>query len=222
MTDKFSEYREKGGCVTWVNHFSVQVGLELGVDYSKFDLVGIDGNFLRILISSKAEQTSADRTIPKILEKTSRRVLLVGGTQQTALDHDKWFRIHFPEAQLVGNVPGLSDVSNVLPEVVKNLKPEVVILGLGPGLQDVVALELKSLNEQLGFNCLILTCGGWLDQLSKKDYFPKWGYALRINWLLRLMREPKRLWRRYTSWAWRAIVQRVSIRKALKDVRWLS
>jgi hypothetical protein len=43
-----------------------------------------------------------------------------------------------------------------------------------------------------------MTCGGFLDQILQSNYYPAWAYPLRLNWLVRLAREPRRLWRRYT------------------------
>jgi N-acetylglucosaminyldiphosphoundecaprenol N-acetyl-beta-D-mannosaminyltransferase len=46
---------------------------------------------------------------------------------------------------------------------------------------------------------LIMTGGGYLDHLAEAvDWYPKWIRRLRLNWLYRLWREPRRLWRRYT------------------------
>ncbi len=45
---------------------------------------------------------------------------------------------------------------------------------------------------------LVLTCGGFFDQIHPARYYPSWAYALRLNWAVRLAREPGRLWRRYS------------------------
>ena len=59
---------------------------------------------------------------------------------------------------------------------------------------------------------LVVTCGGWLDQFAGGEpYYPAWAYPLRLNWLVRLAREPRRLWRRYTIEAIRAVRARADL-----------
>ena len=71
---------------------------------------------------------------------------------------------------------------------------------------------------------LVATCGGWLDQFAGDTYYPAWAYPLRLNWLVRLAREPKRLWRRYTVDAIRAVRARAAVdpstSRSRAGVRW--
>jgi N-acetylglucosaminyldiphosphoundecaprenol N-acetyl-beta-D-mannosaminyltransferase len=48
-----------------------------------------------------------------------------------------------------------------------------------------------------------MTTGSYIDHLADWDgvsasWYPRWADVLRLNWLYRLAREPRRLWRRYT------------------------
>jgi beta-1,4-glucosyltransferase len=63
-----------------------------------------------------------------------------------------------------------------------------------------------------------LTCGGFLDQALQVNYYPAWAYPLRLNWLVRVLREPRRLWRRYTVDAVRAVAARAELRQGMRDV----
>jgi exopolysaccharide biosynthesis WecB/TagA/CpsF family protein len=73
-------------------------------------------------------------------------------------------------------------------------RAQVVIVGAGAPKQEHLVLELRKALPELIF----LTCGGYLDQVSQPTpYYPRWAYPLRLNWVVRLWREPKRLWRRY-------------------------
>jgi exopolysaccharide biosynthesis WecB/TagA/CpsF family protein len=83
---------------------------------------------------------------------------------------------------------------------------QIAILGLGAPLQDHYALAATSPGV------LVVTCGGWLDQFAgDESYYPAWAYPLRLNWLVRLAREPRRLWRRYTVDAVRALLARAEL-----------
>lgn len=72
-------------------------------------------------------------------------------------------------------------------------------------MQDRYALGLKRRGV------LVVTCGGWLDQFSGDSYYPSWAYPLRLNWLVRLAKEPRRLWGRYTVHAVRAVRSRAEL-----------
>ena len=80
-------------------------------------------------------------------------------------------------------------------ELVEKQKPEIVILCMGMPKQELLALEMKSRNL-----CPVVICGGgWADFYSGiKKRAPEWVRKLSLEWLHRLVREPKRLGKRYT------------------------
>jgi exopolysaccharide biosynthesis WecB/TagA/CpsF family protein len=98
-----------------------------------------------------------------------------------------------------------------LRELVQRIQPDMVLVGLGAGLQEQVLLEAASAMPR-GY---ALTCGGFLDQVLHPGYYPGWAYPLRLNWLVRLAREPRRLWRRYTVGALLAVARRRDWRTAM-------
>ena len=82
------------------------------------------------------------------------------------------------------------------PSVLTSFDPRLVIVGLGAGLQEVVAsFALELLPE-----ASVCTAGGWIDQYARAadDYFPDWVHAARLGWAWRIAHEPKRLTKRYT------------------------
>jgi UDP-N-acetyl-D-mannosaminuronic acid transferase (WecB/TagA/CpsF family) len=184
--------------------------------------VGVDGTLLRVLLGRTIYHSSADKVLPKLIGSRNLKVLLVGGTSETAKLHAESFSGKFPNCNVSLSIPG--DPVNLarVYETALTDKPNLIILGLGPGLQDVVALELFATLGTAKFSPLIVTCGGWLDQISKNDYFPTWSYKLRMNWLLRLLREPRRLWKRYSYWAVKAILSKRQILESLSGVTWMS
>lgn len=209
------------GCITFINHFSLQQGIEHLVNYKEFTGVGVDGFLLRAILGRQLSHNSADVYLPNILSDTPLLVFLVGGNKITSKLNSEAFTSRFPLSTVVGYVSGDKDGLKAAWESIKNSNPDLVVLGLGPGLQDVEALRLWKLSRGEGNVRLFVTCGGWLDQLSNPDFFPKWSYKLRLNWLLRLVREPRRLWKRYSYWAFRAIAKRSKLRKSVSEVNWL-
>ena len=73
-------------------------------------------------------------------------------------------------------------------------KPEMVLIGLGMGRQEAYLLELVD----SGWNGVGICVGGFFDKLAKPQLnYPKWSEKTRIRFLGRLVREPRRLSRRY-------------------------
>lgn len=211
------------GIVTWVNHYSVIQCINSGVPIDRFDAVGIDGILLRLLARRGLKHTSADFTIPDWLAGKKIHVGLIGGDLDTANSHLVDFEAMFPNATVLWSFAGDSQciyqVQNALDQGGK--KPNLILVGMGAPLQERVALELFDLVNKRpdSSNPLIATCGGWLDQLGVHNYYPKWSTPLRLNWLVRLYREPKRLWKRYILFPFVAIFSRKQIVRYLRKVR---
>jgi N-acetylglucosaminyldiphosphoundecaprenol N-acetyl-beta-D-mannosaminyltransferase len=44
-----------------------------------------------------------------------------------------------------------------------------------------------------------MTVGAYFDHLAERlDWYPRWMDRARLDWLYRVAREPRRLWRRYS------------------------
>jgi len=209
------------GTYTWVNHYSALVNAKNNIDISEFSFVGVDGQFLAYLLAKGIETTSADRVLPFLLQENIR-VTCIGGSEKNAFLRREILKRKFPEIKLVGNYNGYS-VNLIDPDFVNTLQsenPELIIIGTGSPRQEHLTLEivrqlsLKSLEHGLS----IVTCGGWLDQLLVDSYYPKWSYRYRVNWVVRLAREPLRLWKRYSIHATMAVLKVGQLRKYLREV----
>ena len=65
---------------------------------------------------------------------------------------------------------------------------------MGAPRQERFLLNLR----ESGWRGAGFTCGGFFDQVSGNgDYYPAWIDRLNLRFLYRLVREPRRLWRRY-------------------------
>lgn len=187
--------RGAGGVVTWLNHHSALLALRAGVPLDEFDYLGLDGIFLCRLVQSAVPRTSADLLLPVLLggQAPGLRIALIGSTAETLRTvADKVSADYGHDVVLVRDgYAGLPEPAELRRALVA-AQAQVVIVGLGSPLQDRYALALRTPG------LLVLTCGGWLDQFAGGTYYPAWAYPLRLNWLVRVAREPKRLWRRYT------------------------
>jgi exopolysaccharide biosynthesis WecB/TagA/CpsF family protein len=202
--------------VTWLNHYSAQIALDsCGSQLRDFDVVGIDGLALCKLIKAPA-RTSADLLLPRLLpELRNARVLIVGGSPDALTETIECVEGMLNHGSVViAALDGYEDVANdeMLEDIVLTSQPDIVIVGMGAPRQEIVAQQIAKMLRR----GLVFTCGGFLDQIRQGNYYPAWAYPLRLNWAVRLVREPKRLWRRYTVQALSAL----RIRRRLREEIW--
>lgn len=192
---------------TWLNHYSWQRDFEAGLNLQDIDMVGIDGQLLGwILGRSPSTRSSADVVIPLLLDRIEGGTLaILGSTTNSLLETVKAIEERWPQWRVVwyrngfNERPAMDTISSVMPDV------DVLIIGLGAPTQDGYLKEF--VHSDLG-PMVVLTCGGWIDQFYRPTYYPSWAYQLRLTWLVRLLREPTRLWRRYTIDAMGAFARR--------------
>ena len=153
---------------------------------------------IRWLHNMPAERVSFDTTslAPAVFAwacSNDLRIVLVGGGLGVADTARTRIVESFPTIKVVGSFDGFGAMEAKAREV-RELKPDIVICGMGSGRQESFLLELKA----QGWRGLGITCGGYLDQLSRgMTYYPAWIDAANLRWAYRLMQEPGRLWRRY-------------------------
>ncbi len=204
--------------MTWLNHYSIRTALADAADaVGRVDVCGIDGQFLKWLLKHPV-RTSADLVIPILLkcDESIRTVLAIGGRG------DRGEALSAALSDVAGRpvevvcIDGFDGLLRgpELQKTVRALQPDMVLVGLGAGLQEQVLLE----GAEAMSGGYAMTCGGFLDQVLQPGYYPSWAYPLRLNWLVRLAREPRRLWRRYTVLALLAVLSTHSWRQAMHEV----
>ncbi|MGY1820428.1 WecB/TagA/CpsF family glycosyltransferase [Geodermatophilus sp. SYSU D00079] len=189
-----------GGVLTWLNHYSALQALHAGVPLDEFDYLGLDGVFLSRIVRAEVPRTSADLLLPVVLARCAPlRIALVGSTPETLAAVVARIESEYRHRVVLtrDGYSGLPEPHQLRQEL-QEARVDLVVVALGAPRQDLYALQLRTPGV------LVATCGGWLDQYAGGDYYPSWAYPLRLNWLVRLCREPRRLWRRYTVDAVRA------------------
>ena len=98
-------------------------------------------------------------------------------------------------------------------ETINQADPDVVWVGLGAPKQDLW------MGEHIGrINAPVMVgVGAAFDFLSgRKEWAPKWVQRTGLEWLFRLVREPRRLWRRnlyHPLFAYNVLLQRMGIKR---------
>ncbi|TPG75382.1 WecB/TagA/CpsF family glycosyltransferase [Pseudomonas arsenicoxydans] len=131
--------------------------------------------------------------IPKLLAAFKGRRVAFWGTEEPYLKN----AVQRSETAFAVNVVsahhGFAEVDDYI-NLARELRPELVVLGMGMPKQEAVAARLAASD----LPCLIVCGGAVLDFLGGKvPRAPYWVRRLGCEWVFRLMKEPKRLFRRY-------------------------
>ena len=208
----------RGGALTWFNHYTAQRSIDAGVDISRLSYMGVDGLLLRRLVAPTVPRTSADLVLPRVLARLrpGARIALVGSTAENLRAASTLIEALPSAPQVVYARNGYAGLASpkAAARDLRARDAELVVVGLGAPLQDQYAVQLLDAGLQ---NALVATCGGWFDQLTTPDYYPRFAYHAKLNWAVRLIREPGRLWRRYTFDAVRAGRRRAELRDYLLE-----
>lgn len=113
----------------------------------------------------------------------------------------------FPGLPIAGTLHGFWDVArghpgrydeadvDMMVEKINASDPDILHVSIPtPMQQNWVADVADRLNVPV-----IITGGSYLDHLAERVYwYPDWANRMRLGWLYRLYREPRRLWKRYS------------------------
>ncbi|RKS72064.1 N-acetylglucosaminyldiphosphoundecaprenol N-acetyl-beta-D-mannosaminyltransferase [Actinomadura pelletieri DSM 43383] len=132
------------------------------------------------------------------------RVFLFGNAPGVADEAAENVRKWFPGLEIAGTRHGhWADETGRIPAAtaerlvaeINDAAPDILHVGLGTPLQQRFVIEYR---DRLTAP-VVITCGAYFEHLAeRRDYYPAWVLKLRVGFLYRLAREPRRLWRRYT------------------------
>lgn len=172
-------------------------------DLRQMDLVCADGIgvtwVVRLLTRASLQRLSFDLLGPRLFAEVARHghsVFLIGGRPHIAAAAAAALQRSHPGLLIAGTRHGYVDTGDMEPlaKAIDSSGAALVLIGAGAPIQEHIAYSLGELLPRVSF----VTCGGYFDQVIRPaPYYPRWAYPLRLNWLVRLVREPRRLWRRY-------------------------
>lgn len=173
---------------------------------NQIDLVVPDGQPIRWAINSFYKANLNDRVYGptltlKVLEKAnnlSLKIYLYGSTKNTCDRFVKFITTNYPGVQIVGvHVDRFRDATNSEDQDDVNKinfsGANIILVGRGCPRQEIwVATHLGKVNGAM------LAVGAAFDfYAGTVKQAPKWMQASGMEWLFRLIQEPRRLWRRY-------------------------
>jgi N-acetylglucosaminyldiphosphoundecaprenol N-acetyl-beta-D-mannosaminyltransferase len=175
--------------------------------YARADLCVADGRIVvwaaELLGSPLPGKVSGSDLVWPLLRRASDRgwrVYLLGGGRGVAERAAAEMRRRLPELRIVGVAAPAIDMSEpaarrdpVVAEI-RRVRPDLVLVALGAPKQE---LFIDEAGPRLGASVL-LGLGATLDFVAGTvRRCPRWVSSIGLEWLFRLAREPRRLWRRY-------------------------
>lgn len=181
--------------------------------YAKPDYTHVDGMALVLLgrllnlpLTREHRVTYADWVSPLMAEaaQQSWRVFYLGSKPGVAERGAEILRNEYPGLQIVtadgyfDAIPGSTENQKVL-ELINTYQPNVLMVGMGMPRQEHWILDnLDSIHANA-----ILPCGACMDYIAEAiPTPPRWMGRLGLEWLYRLLSEPRRLWKRYLLEPW--------------------
>lgn len=135
----------------------------------------------------------------KLLEygdNLKKTIYLFGSTEEVITDMDKVLKEKYPDLKLIGKTNGyVSDKDKVFNSIAK-LEPDIVLVALGiPAQEKLIYKHLNKFNKGI-----FVGVGGSFDVISgHKKRAPQIFIKLNLEWLYRIIKEPKRIKRFYDS-----------------------
>ncbi len=175
--------------------------------YQEADWVFADGMpivwFSRLVGRPLPERVTGADLVPglcRIAAEKGLRVFILGGAPDvTPLAAERLFKMN-PRLEIAGIATPPQGFENddainlSIIDVIKRASPDILFVALGAPRQEIWACQNR---DRLNAG-IILGVGGAFDFISgRTKRAPAWMQKLGLEWLWRLVREPKRLWKRY-------------------------
>jgi len=152
---------------------------------------------MRLKKQSLKENMNGTDFIPRVLELSSiekKNVFFLGGKPGVSDIAVKNVQSQFPDLNIVGSNDGYFIDSDEVIKKINSLKTDVLIVGMGVPRQELWIAENKN-----KLNTKVCIAGGAIIdfQAGNVKRAPVWIQKLHLEWVYRLVQEPRRLWKRY-------------------------
>lgn len=131
----------------------------------------------------------------KICDKSqaySSRIFLYGGAERIAEKAKIELEKQFPKINIIGTENGYQSEEEIVKRL-QHTQVDILFVGIGSPKQENFILKYK---EELKHINIFMPVGGSFDVISKtKKRAPKWMQKCNLEWLYRLVKEPKRIFR---------------------------
>ena len=130
------------------------------------------------------------------LNSRSGSLYLLGATEQVIGLMEKKIGSDYPNIRLMGRTDGYVDDKDAVFDEIAELKPDVCMVALGVPAQEKLIYKHLSRFEK----GIFIGVGGSFDVISgAKERAPEFFIRRNLEWLYRIMKEPKRIKRFYDN-----------------------
>ncbi|TDM05549.1 MAG: glycosyltransferase [Ideonella sp. MAG2] len=175
------------------------------------DLLVRDGAGMRLLLLMMGRHPGVNLNgtdlIPKLLERyEGRRVALYGTVEPYLSKAACYVQRDLAHGAQMFLCHGFGSTVDYIEQAQRD-QPDLIVLGMGMPKQEALAAELR---RELQHPCLIVCGGAIIDFMGDRfERAPMWMRRCGLEWLFRLQREPKRLFKRYVignpAFLWRSL-----------------
>lgn len=154
------------------------------------------GDFVKFIYGKSLSKLNAEDFVFDLLqlcEALGKRVFFLGSDEKTLGKALLKIRKEYPKLYTDGYYGYFN--SEALPlRKINKFKPDILFVGLGLGKQELWVFENKA---KLKIP-VVIAIGNFIDILGESRSLPQPFYKNnKIEWLYRLIKEPRRLWKRY-------------------------
>lgn len=132
----------------------------------------------------------------KLCEEKKYKIYLLGAKQEVVEKTKEVLQNKHKNLEICGIHNGYfkEEDWNKISKIVKKANPDIVFVGITSPMKEYLIEYLQ--NE--GNDCVFMGVGGSFDVISGNiPRAPKWMQKMSLEWLFRVMQEPKRLFKRY-------------------------
>jgi len=132
-------------------------------------------------------------------------IYLLGAKQEVVDKTAEVLQSRYPNLKIVGIHNGYFKEADwpTVSQDVRICNPDFVFVGISSPMKEYLVEYLQS----DGHRCVFMGVGGSFDVISGNiSRAPKWVQKINMEWLYRLLQEPKRLFKRYFVGNWKFIV----------------
>jgi len=165
------------------------------------DLVTADGMSVvwasHLFGSALKERITGIDTLHRLVDHAAERgysVYFLGATNESLLATVEYFRRIYPDLKIAGYHDGYFRNDQEVIDDIRRCAPDILFVGMGSPAQEK---WLSKNLQQLGVP-FSMGVGGSFDHIGGRlKRAPLWMQRAGLEWLFRLLQEPRRLWKRY-------------------------
>ncbi len=155
------------------------------------------GKMLERLYKKKFKKINAEDffyNVCSLANKNRWKIMLLGSDKNTNIKAVKKIKDKYKKLNISGH-KGYFEYDKEVVDFINNKAPKIIFVGLGTGYQEEwIYKNLKRINHP----CITINIGNFIDVLGGKSQLPpQMMKNLKLEWLWRLIEEPKRLAKRY-------------------------